>query len=260
MLALRGALRSLDPYSTIFSGRTTEDFRIRFSGKLSGIGSRIGRRDGHLTAMKVFPKSPAEKGGLRDGDWILTIDGDPTQPLSLSEAVDRLRGKAGSRVLLGVQRSDEEKDDQRLEIEIVRGEVQVPNVEARMLDDSRIGYAEIASVSRTTSTEFRKKVIDLGEIEGLVLDLRSNSGGSMLAAQQLADLSSRSSSSSGWSGATAGRPDVRTRRWRAGGWSSTCRWSSWSAVRRLRPPRSSRARWRPWTRSRSWGRPPSARA
>ncbi len=188
MLALRGALRSLDPYSTIFSGRTTEDFQIRFSGKLSGIGSRIGRRDGHLTAMKVFPKSPAARGGLQDGDWILKIDGDPTQPLSLSEAVDRIRGKAGTRIVLGVQRRDKEtKEDERLDVEIVRGEVDVPNVEARLLDGN-VGYAEIASVSRTTASEFRQKVIDLGEIQGLVLDLRSNSGGSMLAAQQLADM------------------------------------------------------------------------
>src|SRR5574338_154635 len=81
-IALRGALGSLDRFSTIFSGRSSEDFRIRSEGRLSGIGARIGRRDGDLIAVRVFPGSPASKGGLKDGDAILSIDGDPTRPLS----------------------------------------------------------------------------------------------------------------------------------------------------------------------------------
>ena len=182
VFAIQGALRALDPYSTIFSGRSTEDFRIRFSGKLSGIGSRIGRRDGHLTAVTVFPKSPAQKAGLQDGDWIIAIDGVPTRPLEVSEAVDRIRGKAGTVVVLGVHRGEED-----LEIVITRGKVQVPSIEARKLEND-IGYARVFQVSATTAREFRKKLDELGELEGLVLDLRGNTGGSMRAATDLADL------------------------------------------------------------------------
>jgi carboxyl-terminal processing protease len=184
LIALNGGLGALDPYSTIFSGRTTEDFRIRFSGKLSGIGSRIGRRDGHLTAVEVFPDSPAERGGLKDGDWIVAIDGDPTQPLSVTEAVDRIRGEAGTPIVLSLRRGEEEE---KVEVQITRGEVSVPNVSTKSFDDGT-GYARIFSVSRTTATEFQEKVTTLGDIDGLVLDLRGNTGGSMLAAQQLADL------------------------------------------------------------------------
>ncbi len=180
--AISGALRALDPYSTVFSGRSTEDFRIRFSGKLHGIGSRIGRRDGHLTAVTVFPESPAAKGGLKDGDWIISIDGAATRPLEVSEAVDRIRGKAGTHVVLGVRRGDEE-----LRIEITRGEVTVPSVEARELEPG-IGYARIFQVSSTTAREFRQKVDELGDLRGLVIDLRGNTGGSMRAAGDLADL------------------------------------------------------------------------
>jgi C-terminal peptidase prc len=182
MLALQGALGALDRYSTIFSGQSTENFEIRFSGKLKGIGSRIGRRDGQLIAIKVFPGSPAEKAGLRDGDAMLYIDGDPTQPLTVSEAVGRIRGEAGSSLTLGILREDEQMD-----ITIVRGEVRIPTVEARLLENG-FGYAAIEAMSRSTVKEFREKVLGLGELSGLVLDLRGNTGGSMSTATRLADL------------------------------------------------------------------------
>lgn len=182
VLALRGALVAMDRYATIFSGRGTEDFRIRFSGKLHGIGSRVGRRDGDLVAIRVFPDSPAERGGLRDGDAILEVDGTPTRPLTVGEAVGQIRGKIGTHVVLGIQR-----EDQKLEVDITRGEVTVPSVETKSLEGG-LGYARIFLVSRTTLDEFREKVLALGPIEGLVLDLRGNSGGSMLAASGIADL------------------------------------------------------------------------
>ena len=67
-IALRGALGALDRYTTVFSGRGSEDFKIRFEGHLSGIGARLSRRDGDLIAVRVFPDSPAAHGGLKDGD------------------------------------------------------------------------------------------------------------------------------------------------------------------------------------------------
>ena len=188
-IALRGALGALDRYTTVFSGRSSEDFKIRFEGKLSGIGARIGRRDGDLIAVRVFPGSPADRGGLKDGDAILTIDGDPTRPLSVEEAVGRIRGQAGTPVALTLQRGSEEKQDkQRLEVEITRGEVSIPSVEAKILDGKkRIGYAQIYQVSRETAVEFRARVEELGPLDGLVMDMRENTGGSMVAAAQLAD-------------------------------------------------------------------------
>jgi carboxyl-terminal processing protease len=181
LLALRGALSALDRYSTIFSGKGTEDFRIRFSGRLEGIGSRIGRREGDLVAVRVFPGSPAEKGGLKDGDAIIAIDGEPTRPMSVSEAVTKIRGPADSRLVLTVQRGEE-----TLEVKITRGKVQVPTVETETLSEG-IGYARIFQMSRSTPSEFREKVSELGDLEGLVLDVRSNSGGSMLSSARIAD-------------------------------------------------------------------------
>jgi len=180
LIALRGGLFAIDRYATIFSGRSTEDFKIRFSGHLKGIGSTIGRKDGVLEAVKVFPDSPAQRGGLENGDLILTIDGEPTQPLSVSDAVDRIRGEANTVVVLGVRRKEEE-----LSLRITRGDVVIPSVEAKGLENG-IGYAKIDQVSRATGGEFQSKVGGLGELRGLVLDLRGNSGGAMSGAQQLA--------------------------------------------------------------------------
>jgi carboxyl-terminal processing protease len=186
-VALRGALGALDRFSTIFSGRGSEDFKIRFEGKLSGIGARLGRRDGDLIAVRVFPGSPAARGGLKDGDAILSIDGDPTRPLSIEEAVDRIRGRADTVVALGVERGDEQK--QKLDVTITRGEVLIPSVESKKLPGSgHIGYAQVYQVSRETATEFRDRVAELGPLDGLVIDMRENTGGSMVAAAQLADL------------------------------------------------------------------------
>jgi C-terminal peptidase prc len=185
-VALRGALGALDRFSTIFSGRGSEDFKIRFEGKLSGIGARLGRRDGDLIAVRVFPGSPASKGGLKDGDAILSIDGDPTRPLSVEEAVDRIRGRADTIVALGVERGDEAK--QKLGVTITRGEVLIPSVESKKLPGTgHIGYAQVYQVSRETATEFRDRVGELGPLDGLVIDMRENTGGSMIAAAQLAD-------------------------------------------------------------------------
>jgi carboxyl-terminal processing protease len=186
-IALRGALGALDRFTTIYSGRGSEDFKIRFEGRLSGIGARLGRRDGDLIAVRVFPGSPATKGGLKDGDAILSIDGDPTRPLSLEEAVDRIRGRADTVVSLGVERGADPK--QRLGVTITRGEVLIPSVESRKIEGrGRIGYAQIYQVSRETATEFRERVAELGPLDGLVIDMRANTGGSMIAAAQLADL------------------------------------------------------------------------
>lgn len=213
LIALRGSLRALDRYSTIFSGRGTEDFKIRFSGKLHGIGARIGRRDGHLTAVRVFPKSPAEKGGLIDGDAIIAIEGDPTRPLSVGDAVERIRGEVGSEVALTVNREEE-----TVELTITRGEITVPTVETEMLEDG-IGYARVLQMSRSTPKEFRDRVGELGRLSGLVLDLRQNSGGSMLAAASLADfflsngpifqVYGRDNVRSGVRNRTVATPDVR---------------------------------------------------
>jgi carboxyl-terminal processing protease len=182
LVALAGALGALDRYSTVFSPDTTEDFQIRFTGKLHGIGARIGRRDGQLVAVRVFEGSPAEAAGLRDDDAILEIDGTQARRLSVREAVNQIRGDEGTQVVLRIRRDEEQR-----ELRITRGEVLVPSVEDEDLGDG-VGYLRITTVTNATVDELPRKIRELGEVRGLVLDLRGNSGGSMLAAAKVADM------------------------------------------------------------------------
>jgi carboxyl-terminal processing protease len=188
LLALQGALGALDDYSTVFSSRGSEDFEIRFKGKLRGIGARLTTEKGYLTAVEVFENSPANRAGLRDGDYITKIDSEPTRPLTVREAVDLIRGEAGTPVELTVLRKNESSEEREEKvISITRGEVRVPSVKTKMLEN-RLGYAKIRNFSRTTFDDFEGKVRELGELDGFVLDLRGNTGGSMGAASALADL------------------------------------------------------------------------
>jgi len=187
LIALQGAMNELDRYSTVFSERGTADFEIRFEGQLSGIGTTVSREEGALKAIEVFPGGPASRAGLQDGDVIERIDQASTHTLSLRDAVDKLRGPTGTRVVLAVLRTNEESKQQRnLELTVTRGQVKVPSVITKDLGDG-IGYAQIRTVSQGTPDEFRVKVRDLGDIKGLVIDLRGNAGGVMLAATALAD-------------------------------------------------------------------------
>ena len=95
---------------------------------------------------------------MKNGDLILTIDGEPTQPLSVSDAVDRIRGEADTVVVLGVRRKEQD-----LELRITRGDVVVPSVETKALEGA-IGYARVDQVSRATGSEFQSKVGGLGRV------------------------------------------------------------------------------------------------
>jgi carboxyl-terminal processing protease len=101
--------------------------------------------------------------------------------------VSRIRGRSGTLVALGLQRGTDKKE--RIDIAITRGEVMIPSVEAKKLPGTNeIGYAQIYQVSRETAQEFSDRVSELGPVNGLVIDMRGNTGGSMVAAAQLADL------------------------------------------------------------------------
>jgi len=184
---LTGVLSGLDPYSTVFDAERKTEHTIQFRGKLAGVGARIGIREERLTLVTVYMDSPAYKAGLRDSDVVRRIDGVSTTNLPVSDAVRRIRGKVGTPVRLTVERegvSDLET------YTVIRGLVTIPSVTARRLDSGVI-YSSISHFSQTTPSDFRARVSEaIGDEDaaGVIIDLRGNSGGSMLGSSAIGDL------------------------------------------------------------------------
>ncbi len=186
-LLLNGLLAGLDPYSAVFDSQGSAEHAIQFRGQLAGVGARIGIRNERLTMLEVYPGSPAANAGLLNGDTIVRIDGMSTTNLPVSDAVDRIRGNPGAPVLLTIEHSGEA--DQH-DFSVVRAIVTIPSVYTRRLDSGVI-YAEISHFSQTTPTDFRQRVEEtIGDrpAAGVLIDLRRNSGGSMLGSSSIGDL------------------------------------------------------------------------
>lgn len=176
--AIKGLVRSLDPHSAYM---TPEEFRVLRAdteGRFGGIGCEVDVRGGVLTVMMPLEGTPAARAGLRPGDRIIEIDGEPTEGLSLQDAVVRMRGEPGSAVALLVRRADVEEP---LEMSITRAIIRVESVEYRMLEPG-IGYVRIRTFQEDTAVRHHEALDRLereadGRLRGLVLDLRGNPGG-----------------------------------------------------------------------------------
>lgn len=184
---LAGVFSGLDPYTTLFDEKRRTEHTIQFSGRLAGIGARIGIRDGSLTLISVYPDSPAYKAGLRDDDVVTRIDELDATNILVSDAVQRIRGEEGTVVVLTIKRPDEETPRP---ISVTRGIVRIPSVTVERLDGG-IVHAEISHFSQATPDDFRSRVgalVDDGATAGVLIDLRRNSGGSMLGSSAIGDL------------------------------------------------------------------------
>lgn len=186
---LRGVSRAMDRHSVVMYRGRLQRFDERIKGRLTGVGSRIGEEDGELVVREVFPDGPAERGGLQDGDVILKIDGFSTVGLSTSQSVSRIRGEEGSSVILTVRRDSGESTEQ-LDLSFVREVVRIPNV-SWDLTDSGVGIIRIENFSEQTVRWMRRALAEFreaGPLEGIIVDLRGNTGGSMLQACRSVDL------------------------------------------------------------------------
>ncbi|MBI5506882.1 MAG: PDZ domain-containing protein [Deltaproteobacteria bacterium] len=184
---LGGIVSGLDPYTTVFDEKGETEHNIQFQGKLAGIGARIGVRDDQLVLMTVYPLSPAARAGLRDGDVVLRINDMSARNILVSDAVERIRGDEGTTVALTIQRKGETSP--RV-VTVTRGIVMIPSVTSRMLS-GEVLYTEISHFSQTTPDDFRSHVaaaVDEGRVRGVLIDLRKNSGGSMLGSSAIGDL------------------------------------------------------------------------
>ena len=182
--AVRGMIEALDdPYSVYVDPATHELELTGLTGKYQGVGAYIGIREEQLIIIAPLADSPAEKADIRAGDKILEIDGEPTSELTLIEATLKIRGPKNTSVRLLILH---EEDSEPVEIEIVRGEIELESISVEMHGD--IAYIRIAQFLRSTGSDLRaalEHVIDEGA-DGIVLDLRNNPGGLLNAAIEVA--------------------------------------------------------------------------
>ncbi len=174
--AIPGMLRSLDPHSSFFDPRDFKLLREEQHGQYFGVGMLIGQQSGKVLVIHPFSGSPAYKAGIRPGDVVVTVDGKPTGPMTLTEVVDHLKGPRGTRVHVGIAREAIEKP---LEFDLVRDAIARKSVTQAFFLRPRVAYLRIESFNENTSRELEQALRRLPEREvgELILDLRNNPGG-----------------------------------------------------------------------------------
>ena len=166
-----------DPYTVYFTSEETKEMFESVSGEFSGVGAQLSQNyeTYQVTITKVFENSPAEEAGLKAGDILYKVDERELQDEDLTEIVTWIKGEEGTEVTLGVIR-----DGKELELTATRRKIEVPTVEYEM-KEGQIGYIAISEFDTVTYTQFENALDDLENqgMKGLVIDLRSNPGGSL---------------------------------------------------------------------------------
>ncbi|HST44901.1 MAG TPA: S41 family peptidase, partial [Luteimonas sp.] len=186
--AIRGLLLDLDPHSAYLERQAADAFEEDTSGAYDGIGVEVmPMPDGSVRVISAIDETPAARAGLRSGDIIVAVDGKPLTPAS-QEGAGPLRGAPGTTVQLTLLR---EGAAQPIEVRVAREKIRVASVRARMLEP-RYGYIRVSQFQADTAADFQRALQRLlgeagGSLRGLVLDLRSNPGGLLTSAVQIAD-------------------------------------------------------------------------
>src|SRR5215470_1755312 len=175
--AINGMLASLDPHSSYLNAKSFDEMQVQTRGEFGGLGIEVTMENGLVKVVSPIDDTPAARAGIQPGDFIIALDGQPVMGLSLSEAVDKMRGPVDSDIKLTVQRGDKEPFD----VTLTRAVVKIQSVRSH-LEGTDIAYLRITSFSEQTDTGLEaqfKKLKDQanGKLAGIVLDLRNNPGG-----------------------------------------------------------------------------------
>lgn len=184
--SVRGLLRGLDPYSQYLDAREYQNLKSSLEGEFDGIGAYVDIREGYPTVIAPIEGSPAWEAGLLPGDVLYKIDGYNTFGFTVSEATARLRGEAGTAVVLGVAR---ERDTEPHTITLKRGRVSTQAVPYAFVAAPRVGYVRLANFSAHAGKEVRAALDSLRTqgARSVVLDLRGDPGGLVDQAVQVAE-------------------------------------------------------------------------
>lgn len=185
--AIRGMLEGLDPHSTYLDEDSFDDLQVNTSGEFGGLGMEVGMENGFVKVITPMDGTPADKSGIEPGDLIIKLDDKPVKGLSLTEAVNLMRGPKGSKIVLTVVREGVMKP---FELTLKRDIIKVVSVRSKELEPG-FSYVRIAQFQSATGKEFKKilkKSLHSKEpLKGLVLDLRNNPGGVLQSSVEVVD-------------------------------------------------------------------------
>jgi carboxyl-terminal processing protease len=187
--AMRGMLAGLDPHSTYLNKEEFAEINVQTSGRFGGLGIEVQAFNGFVRVIAPIDDTPAARAGIQAGDLIIKIDDSPVKGLNLTDAVKKMRGEPGTKIVLTVLR---EGTADPLTFDMKRDIINVSSVRSRMLEPG-IAYLRVTTFSSSTgkgvSEEFKKlrKAATDGKLKGMVLDLRNNPGGVLNAAVEVTD-------------------------------------------------------------------------
>ena len=184
--AINGVLQSLDPYSAYLSPEMLKEMQTETSGQFGGLGIEVGMEAGVVKVISPIDNSPADRVGVKAGDYIVKINEIQVQGKSLTEAVEIMRGPVGSEIEITVRRKGVKK---ALIFNIIREIIKIESVKSNVLDNT-IGYIRLTSFNENSSDQIKSKIKELNKnekVKGYILDLRNNPGGLLSQAIKISD-------------------------------------------------------------------------
>ena len=188
--AIRGMLTSLDPHSGYMPPESFQDMQVDTRGAFGGLGIEVTQEDGFVKVVSPMDGTPASEAGIQSGDFITHVDGEAILGLTLSEAVDKMRGPVGSEVSLTIVRN---LDEEPFDIVIIRDVIKLTAARVRVEDDVII--VRVTTFNEQTTPNIKKgikeKIDELSgkdNVSGFIIDLRNNPGGLLSEAISVSDM------------------------------------------------------------------------
>lgn len=188
--AIGGMVGSLeDPYSDYMDPRSAEQFTSTLHSTFQGIGTEVTLQNGRVTVVSPFKDSPAERAGLRPNDQILSVNGESLEGLDLNQAVMKIRGPKGTKAVLQIARAGVAEP---ITIVCVRDDIPIETVNSQIIEKNgvKVGVIGITQFSTETAKHFKDQLASLEKkgIGGLVIDVRGNPGGYLLAVKEIGEI------------------------------------------------------------------------
>jgi carboxyl-terminal processing protease len=185
--AIEGMVSNLDPHSSYMNAKEYSDMQIQTKGEFAGVGLEVTMEDGLVKVVTPIDDTPAARAGIKPGDYIAAIDNSPIQGLALNEAIDKMRGSPGSKILLTMLRTGQKKP---FDITLQRAIIEVDKTKWHREGD--VAYIRLAGFNEQTAEGVERGVAELKKqigpgLKGYVIDLRNNPGGLLDQAVQVSD-------------------------------------------------------------------------